>query len=765
MTLEVGHHNRTTTVLYLVAVLSGYWSAVDAQEPAGRRNLPPAPSYEIRRASGTIEIDGVMDEVEWDRADAIALSWEFLPGDNIPARVETVCRLTFDSSNLYFGCHASDPRPQEIRAHYADRDDRARLPQDDHVVLLIDPFNDERRGFQFRVNAAGVQMDAVLVKTEGFEDFSWNAIWTSAARIMGDGYEVEAAIPFRSLRFPSTTDVQTWGVIIERSYPRNLRYRMRSAPTDRNSTCILCWANKVTGFQDIAPGTNVEVVPTLTALRTQIKTPFPGGSFEPKKETGLADVDPDFGADLRWGITPNMSLNGTYNPDFSQVEADVAQLAVNRRFELFFPEKRPFFLEGADFFLTPLQAVFTRTIADPDGGVKLTGKTGANAIGIVTARDATTNLLFPTNQGSSAGAIVQDAYSGIVRYRRDVGQSSYVGALYTGRGGTDYQNQVYGADAFYQISRSNSFRLQYLRSNTEYPDVVAQANGQPAGNFTGGGLSAQFAHASRNWLFTARYSDLSPDFRADLGFIPRVDVRTGSTSFGHVFWGPTGGWFTRIQTIASYSRTENHDGALTDDAVRVDVAYQGPSQSTAALGAGRLTQVVRGVNHDLNRANVSFQVRPSGSVVFGAGLKTGDFVDFVNNRTSFGLSFTPSAQFDIGRRIAFTLSHVLQRLNFNGQKVFTANLTQGKLLYHFNTRTFVRAIVQYRIVHRDPALYTVPVAATTERAFTQFLFSYKVNPQTALFLGYTDNLEGSDQFSLERKDRTLFLKFGYALRP
>jgi len=345
--------------------------------------LPPPATFRVGPAAGPIRLDGSLDDPGWRGTAEISLDWEWTPGDNTPPPVRSVCRITYDANNLYVGCRAFDPHPAEIRAHYFSRDDIDRLVLDDHFNIVIDPFNDQRRAFQFRVSALGGQADALLSTAEGFEDWSWDAIWGSAGRIDDQGYTVEVAIPFKSLRFPRTTGVQTWGFILERSYPRSVRHRIQSAPRDRNNTCLLCKANKVTGFQGIAPGRNIEFDPAATTSRTDLRTQVPDGPL------ARGTVDPAVGVDFRWGISPNLTLNATGNPDFSQVEADVAQLAVNTRFALFFPEKRPFFLEGADLFNTPIQAVFTRTVADPDAGLKLSGKVGsssASAIGVFAAR-------------------------------------------------------------------------------------------------------------------------------------------------------------------------------------------------------------------------------------------------------------------------------------------------------------------------------------------------------------------------------------------
>jgi len=294
---------------------------VTAQEHAGStRNPPRSRTYTVLRSGSALTIDAVLDEPAWREAEVIRLGYEWMPGDNIPAPVETEVRITFDEDYFYISYVAYDPDPSHIRAHVRDRDTAF---TDDHIGFLLDTFNDERRGFQFRLNPAGVQMDASWSELEGIEDFSWDAIWHSAARITDEGYIVEVAVPFSSLRFPKTEDVQTWGVILFRSMPRSVRHRMRSSYTDRNINGLLSQADKITGLQGISPGLNIEVDPTLSAVRTDTRV---GGIDLGSLENGDFDTDP--GVTFKWGITPNLIFNGTANPDFSQVEADVTSAMV-----------------------------------------------------------------------------------------------------------------------------------------------------------------------------------------------------------------------------------------------------------------------------------------------------------------------------------------------------------------------------------------------------------------------------------------------------
>lgn len=717
---------------------------------------PTAQSYRVERATSEIKVDGMLNEKAWSDAVVIKLSYEWLPGDNIPPPVETDCKVTFDRDNFYVAFLCYDPDPSKIRAHLMDRDTIDTFIQDDHVVFLVDTFNDERRGFQFRINPLGVQADANFNETEGYEDFSWDAIWHSAGKINDWGYAVEIAIPFHQLRFPRTSDVQTWGFSAERSYPRNVRHRISSHRRDRSIQCLLCQYNKIIGIQGISPGLNLEFDPTLTSIRTDNREDFPQGPMKTGK------VDPDPGLTVKWGITPNLILNAAVNPDFSQVEADVAQLEVNTRFAIRYPEKRPFFLEGADLFLTPLEAVFTRNVADPDGGVKLTGKIGKSAIGFFGTYDRINNLLFPSNQRSLYTSLDQDVTSGVFRYRRDVGQTSTVGLLYTGKSAKDYYNHMAGVDGFFRISQTKHVRFQYLHSETKYPDDIAHAFGQKKNGFGGDALQAEFWHLGRSWRYSVAYTDLNPMFRADYGYIPRVDMRSVEGFFGHMIWGERGDWFTRLNFEIDGEVVYNHNGDLTDQSISPSFTYQGPLQSTIWMAYSRTKEFFKDELYDLDKGQFHFEIKPAGGLRFTIFGEFGDGIDYQNKRKVSALDIIPFLEFGLGRHVNLTLQHAFQRLELGGREIFEANLSQVRLVYNFNIRMFIRAIVQYLNVARDPSLYLDPVASKTKTLFTQFLFSYKLNPQTVIFVGYSDNYLGMPGIDITQTDRTFFVKLGYA---
>ena len=718
---------------------------------------PPRPraEYSIPRTDSPITIDARLDEPAWQRAARIELQYETRPGENTPAPVETKCLVTYDTSNVYIAFKAYDDDPKAIRAHIVDRDTAF---NDDFVGVVLDTFNDERRAFEFFVNPLGVQMDLFNDDLSHDETTSWDAIWHSAGRITEEGYVVEMAIPFHQLRFPSGGGELTWGFDAVRFYPRSDRVRIASQPMDRGVNCYLCQISKATGFEGASAGRNIELVPTLTAGRSDEREDFPDGDLQE------GDAETELGLTAKWGITPSLTGNLALNPDFSQVEADVAQLDVNNPFALFYPEQRPFFLEGADIFSTPLDAVFTRNVADPLWGGKISGKQGIHGLGFFVAQDQVTNLLFPGSEESDSDSFDFESVDSVVRYRRDFGNASAIGALFTGREGDDYHNRVAGIDGLYRVTDTHSFRFQALGSQSLYPDDIAEDFDQPQGDFSDLAYLLGYSHSSRNWRGWARYEDIGTDFRVDMGFMPQVDFRHGATGFERNWWGGEGDWYNRIELGSELERKEDQTGQLLQQEWDVWTGMGGPLQSFVWLNFSLSEQGYQGEIFDTNSVRTFFVMQPSGMFAFEVFARVGGQVDFDNVQQGDAVRLEPSFRLNLGRHIQARLRHTYEQLDVDEGRLFTANLSQLRLIYQFNIRTFVRAIVQYTDIDRDLSLYDDPedVDAKTNTVFSQVLFSYKVNPRTVLFLGYSDNREGDENIDLLQENRSIFFKVGYA---
>ncbi|HEY0158077.1 MAG TPA: DUF5916 domain-containing protein [Thermoanaerobaculia bacterium] len=702
------------------------------------------PAYTVRALEGgAIEIDGRLDEAVWQQQPTFELAYETRPAENTASPVRTEVWLTYDSSNLYAAFRAHDPEPGSIRARYSDRD---AATNDDYVGIILDTFNDQRRGFEFFVNPLGVQMDLMQNEMTGAEDASWDAIWDSAGRTTAAGYEVELRIPFSSLRFPSATGEMTWGIDAYRNYPRGQSYRLGLVPIRRGNNCYLCQNAALVGLGGVRPARSIELHPTVTSAQYGERNAV--GRFE----TGNANTEA--GLTAQWGITPNFTLSGTINPDFSQVEADAAQLAVNTNFALYYPEKRPFFLEGADLFDTRFQAMYSRNIADPEWGVKLTGKSGKNAFGAIVAMDRQTNFLVPSGEESRLFAAERENLSTILRYRRDLFGATTGGFFYTGREGDDgYHNRMLGGDILFRWRGTKAFRLELMGSSTRYPEDIAAAAEQRRDAFTGHGLRAVYQHTSANWMYYLAYRDVAEGFRADLGFVPRADFRERGAALERAWYPATNGW-SQVRLGSDALSTDDQDGDHLETRANVYAWAQGPRQSFLRVDLTSADQTYRGGRFDTDRVTLYGEVQARPDVFVYAQTIVGNQIDFASVQQGEQVRFDPGVRWNAGQHLRLNLGHFYETLDVEGGRLFTANLTELRATYQFNNRTFVRWIGQHLDVDR--------AESHSRDVFNQLLFSYKINPFTVLFAGYSDTWAAGTRLDLAQQSRTLFLKVGYA---
>ena len=738
---------RFSTALVCAALL-----AVSA--PGAASSTPQLP-----RTDAEFSIDGVLDEAGWQDAAQIPIAWETDPAENIPARVRTVAYIVEDGESLFVAFDAEDPDPGAIRAHLRDRDSAW---NDDWVGLVIDTYGDERRAFEFLINPLGVQADLTFDDINRREDASWDAIWDSAGRIHEGGYIVELEIPLSQLRFPHVEGAQRWGIDLIRSYPRERRYRFSNNRTDRSVSCYLCRFDKIEGLEGVEPSLDLEIVPTLTALRAET-TEDPG--VEP---ITADDPDVEAGLSVRWGVTPDVTANLTINPDFSQVEADVAQLEVNEQFALFFPEKRPFFLEGADYFRTPLdRAVFTRSVADPIVGGKLTGKRGDNTFGVFAAQDEVTNLIFPGAFGSDSTSLDIDNTAFVGRYSRSVGRASSVGALLTTRSGDNYRNHLGGFDINLRFNDQHRIQAQYLYTNTEYPLDVATEFEQPVDAFSGNGGELNYDYDSRNWRFYARHEWLSRGFRADAGFYPQVDAHKDVLGMQRIWHGEDGSFFSRIRAGGDWDITHDDDGRMIEREIEGFVAFNGPMQSFLRIGGTIRDRLFDDVLFEEKNVTLYTEFQPRGGLELGIWARVGKQVDFSNTRLGDEFRVEPFVVWNVNRNLLLRYEGSLVSLDTeSGTDIFDASVHDVRLTWQFNVRSYIRLTAQIRDVERNQDVYVDDVDARSESVGRQLLYSYKLNPQTVFFLGYSDQHVDDDALTdLTATDRTWFMKIGYAWTP
>lgn len=497
----------------------------------------------VKRLDTTVTIDGALSESPWAGAALLTGFTQFSPVDGRAATDSTEVLVWYSPTAIYFGIRAFAP-PGTVNATLADRD---KIQSDDHVQILLSTFNDSRQAFVFAVNPLGVQADGTITEGQAATrgsgtlgsggsardpaDLSANYVFQSKGRVTDYGYEVEVRIPFKSLRYQSR-DMQDWGLHVVRQVQR-LGAEDSWAPARRGAASFLGQAGRLKGLHGLTRGLVLETIPSVVYKSGRDCTAGPCA--------GVHD-GPDYGLNLKWGITNNLALNGTVNPDFSQVEADVGALQFDPRSSVFFPERRPFFLDGIENFQVANTLVYTRRIAQPDVAFKLTGKALGTNLALLSAVD-------DRRQSRSGDPNERPLYN-VLRLSRDLGRQSRLGMVYTDRMDGDDYNRVAGIDGRAVLASVYSAQFQYAHSWT-----------QAAGNtFNAPIWNATVQRRGRRFGFTYRLNGIDSAFRADAGFIGRRGVVGGR-------WDQSINWFgEKTALIQSFTSGVALDGTWVYDA-------------------------------------------------------------------------------------------------------------------------------------------------------------------------------------------------------
>src|SRR5258708_5572934 len=477
--------------LVCILLFAAGWTPVAAAGQA------PPKHIEIPR----VETPPVLDDYIAGKGAGVAIS-EFLqrePGDLVPVSEPTTAYLSYDQNSIYvvFVCKSSNPA--SIRAHMGRRES---VFGDDWVALLLDPFQERQRAYMFFSNPIGIQADGMTSETSG-DDMSFDAVWTTNARRTADGYVALIAIPFKSLRFPSGTDPRGWGIALARALPTHSETAFWPGITRRVNGFSSQFA-VMDGIRGVSPGRNVQFIPygTFAGARVLDET------------SGVRANQTDFrgGVDAKVVLRDKLTVDATVNPDFSQVESDEPQVTINQRFEVFFPEKRPFFLENADYFQTPINLFFSRRVRDPQFGGRVTGRLGRWALGALTMDDRQ-----PGRQvAPDSPAFGARAFSAIVRARRDFSNQSSVGFLVTSR---DFSASARRAGSVYGRILLNP------RWIADGQALVTRNTALDKASTTGRGLWLGLHRSGRKYTDDVFYQDLTAGVRTPLSFVPRTDIR------------------------------------------------------------------------------------------------------------------------------------------------------------------------------------------------------------------------------------------------
>jgi hypothetical protein len=719
---------------------------------------PPPPPLEIHRITAPITVDGDLNDPGWRDAAKIDRFYETSPGDNTPPKVKTTAWLAYDDKYFYIAVRCDDPDASKIRAPFVERD--AVIGTDDNVAVFLDTRNDKKSAMELRISPRGIQADGIFNDANGNEDFSPDFFYDTAAKIDSGGWSGEFRIPFSSLRY-GKSDPQTWNILVWRNYPRDYRYAFHSAPIERGSNCLVCHTHPIVGLTHLPEAGHLVAAPYVTSQRTD--TPEAGlgsslGNSNNRNRTGI---------DVKWNASANGAFDLTFDPDFSQIETDTPQITVNQRFAVFFPEKRPFFLEGFDLFDTPIQVAYTRTITAPRWGVRSTGKFGNTAYTALVTDDHGGGLtVIPTPLGSEFAPQDFKSLSTIARLRHDIGKSgSFLGGVLTDRensGGG--HNRVLGPDFLWRPNAADAITAEFLYSDTENPN---RPDLSPVWNGARLKSHAFFAGINHNvtkldWGLSVK--DVGRDFRADLGFIPQSGYRDYFGIFGLHFYPEHSKVFRYVRPSLLVEKQNDTSGNTIFRSTSLGVNGIGVKNLNFFVGFDpREQQFVGGKLLEQTYGVFNVQYDPSRRVPrVGVNITSGQSIDFSNARVGNGSDVRFFGTFRPIDKLTLDVTGERQWLDADGGRVFTATVERVRALYSFSSRSIVRVIGQYVKTDRDPALYGFPVPRHSGSFLGSVLYSYKVNWQTVLFVGYGDDRTLTANNDLLRADRSVFLKVSYA---
>ena len=698
------------------------WTAAALTAGAAPPGLPPA-HVSISRAAGPITIDGSLVDPGWKGAAEIHTFFELSPGDNPPPKVRTTAFVTYDDTSFYVAIRCDDPRPREIRAQYVERDHVA--SDQDFAGIMLDTKNDGRTALELFVNPYGIQDDFVRdesVVSGSNEDASPDFHWDSAARITATGWQLEMRVPFSTLRY-GKGDPLTWGLVVFRNWPRDFRYQIASNPAPRDSSCFICHESKIEGLTGLPRAGHVVLAPYGTLTESGVPRDGPGSVYrnDPIRGSG--------GLDLKWTPSGNTTFDATLNPDFSQIESDVAQISANNRFALFYPEKRPFFMEQSQLFNSPIQAIYSRTITSPRWGARATGEADGNAWTALVAEDrGGGTAVIPGPSASTSADEDSAALVAIGRVQHAFEGRSFAGFLVTDReveGGS--HNRVFGPDFQWTPSDQDQIAGQFLISSTETPnrpDLSPDWNGR---SFTAHALNLTWNHSGTHWNYSAAYRDLADGFRADLGYVPQVGIREAVASVSYVFY--TLGFLSRVNPFLLGDEVTDTSGHAVTSIVEPGISVQGKAGLSAELDYNA---------HDLERAGTALLPNPHAH--FNLGLNPGGFlssvsldghfgsaIDYIANRSGKGEDVTLSFTARPTRHVQLDVNFAGQWLDLEGRRLFTAQVERLKVTWVFDKRTFVRLIGQYVRTDYAPELYPVVVPPTNGSFQASALLGYQLN--------------------------------------
>jgi len=688
------------------------------------------------------KIDGKLENPLWEKGAILDTFTQYEPQEGASPSEKTVVYIGYDKKNLYIAVRCFDSDPKAIRASLTNRDS---VYGDDEVTIYLDTFNDKKRAFVFQVNPCGIQTDGIYTETRrrgrgrgGFFGFdrNWDTFFLSNAHKDDSGYTVEMAIPFKSIRFPNTRS-QVWGLQVMRTIRRkNEEIYWYPRSRDINGFLIQSGTLEIDGIID--KGKNIEMMPVFTGLKQSDE------KFEPEA-----------GINLKYGITSDLTADLTYNPDFSQIEADMPQNDVNQRYALYYPEKRPFFLEGKDFFDTPFELVYTRKIVDPQFGVKLSGKVGKTTIGFLSTYDINPpdiNISSDSEEGEEEDDDDDEenpyrAMINVFRLKRDLFPESHIGFIFTDKemgnswnSLTNNYNRIAGIDGHFKFKNYYRFSFQILSSLSRFGEE--KTDFVPALNFS-------LSRNARHLQLSASWVSIHPDFEASTGFFRRKDIHSFNSRASYAFL-PMNKWIISIRPSFEYRRIYDFDNTLTDEEFQFSTFISGWRQSLIWATFSSELERYEGIDFHRKTFRAYFRSEPfswlSGSISYSFGDSIYyDENPYLGYKTSFGIRATLKPLTNL--RLSYNLRKDKFLKEKGGEKEYEVNILSQRITYQLSRSLSLRIITDYNDYYGE--------------FYNSILFSYEYRPGTVFYLGIDDNQEKDDSGIFRSEGRYYFIKFSY----
>jgi len=676
---------------------------------APREKLPPLKPF---KTDTPPVIDGVLDDPVWQKSPSETGFKTYHPDYGRDMKEKTIVSYAYDRENLYFAYRCYDSEPAKIKASVAARDT---IRSDDWVCLNLDTFDDQQSLYALYVNPLGIQADS---KFEGNqEDFTVDVVWYSAGKIDAEGYAVEIRIPFKSIRYGRHEPVMM-GIIFER-YISRLSESGTMPPLDPAQGMNFLTQNRTLLFTDIKHYTLLELLPAVTHGRDSL---LDDGAL--KNQKGQSDLS----LTAKYGITSQLILDGTLNPDFSQVESDAGQVDFNLRYALFYPEKRPFFLEGREKYTLaanqagdPLGAVVhTRMIVDPILGFKLDGK--------ITPRDTIASIY--AQDELPAGGKAAYAHFTIVRYKHALTEDSYVGGFLTGRFEGSRTNVVAGGDGQIRLSPSSYFSYHALVSATS-------PGGGTAAETEGHAVGLEYYYGTRDWIIDAALQDLGKNFETDTGYLTRNGLTRLKVGVSPMIY-PKSRTILRIDPMIHIVQVRDKFSGLWETTEQFDLRFLLPRATQLAVGGRYATEVYLDRRFGRSNVKITGNSQLSKRLLLTLGYSYGEKIRYVaapyqgrGSDAQASVTFLPSENLNFALSLAYSdFSRAA-----DAKKEYDYTIIRSLNTYQVNKYLFFRAIVEYNSFRK--------------RLMTDFLASFTYIPGTVIHVGY-----GSLYEKLEWRDET-----------